>query len=141
MRKPFITVLLPLLLAACGVVRSNQIAHMDAQQVRAVSDSDLCRPWTSSSTAVMAERERRGLADCSEAHRQCKTMGYTPGTQLYLQCRSMFAQTEAAHAAQDAANSQAVIAAGAQRAAPPPLPRMVTCTSMGMGNMVTTNCQ
>lgn len=141
MHKPFITLLLPLLLTACGVVRSNQIANMDAQQVRTVSDSDLCRPWTSSSAAVMAERERRGLADCSAAHRQCKAMGYTSGTQLYLQCRTMLAQSEAA---QDAATGQALIAASAQMAAPPPLPpppRMVTCTSTGMGNMVTTNCQ
>jgi hypothetical protein len=139
MHKRSITLLLPLLLTACGVVRSNQIANMDAQQVRTISDGDLCRPWTSSNAAVMAERERRGLADCSEAHRQCKAMGYTAGTQLYLQCRSMLAQTEAANAA--AANAAAVQMAAPPTPAPlPPLPRMVNCTSMGMGNMVTTNC-
>jgi len=92
----------------------------------------------------MAERERRGLADCSEAHRQCKAMGYTMGTELYLRCRTMIAQQDAA---QTAATVQTIntVTQQQQSLTPlpplPPPPRMVTCTSMGMGNMVTTNCQ
>src|SRR3974390_1067998 len=98
MSKLFIVVL-PLLLAACGAVRSNQIASMDTRQVRTLSDDDLCRPWTTSNAAVVAERQQRGLADCSSAHRECRSMGYTLGTELYLQCRTMIAMRDSAREA------------------------------------------
>jgi hypothetical protein len=129
-------VLLPALLTACGAVRSNQIANMNAQQVQTLSDNGLCRPWTSSNAAVMTERGRRGLADCSEAALQCKSMGYAPGTELYLRCRTMISQ----RAAQSDAYSAALLATSARMMTPPPSP-MIHCTSMGMGNMVTTDCQ
>jgi len=127
--------------------KRNGASASSVRSTRCVYDASalpLCRPWTSSSTAVMAERERRGLADCSEAHRQCKAMGYTMGTELYLRCRTMIAQQDAA---QTAATVQTIntVTQQQQSLTPlpplPPPPRMVTCTSMGMGNMVTTNCQ
>jgi hypothetical protein len=113
MRKLLIAVL-PLLLAACGVVRSNQIASMDAQQVQALSDDDLCRPGTTSNPAVMAERQQRGLADCSGGHRECRAMGYTLGTPLYLQCRTMIAQREGIQEAQQQAAYRQMMVTGGQ---------------------------
>jgi hypothetical protein len=47
---------------------------------------------------VEMERVRRGLGDCSEAHRDCVKNGYQPETPLYLQCRAAAAQALAASA-------------------------------------------
>jgi hypothetical protein len=89
----------------------------------------------------MAERQQRGLADCSEAHLECKAMGYTMGTELYLRCRTMIAQRNAAQATTDV-QAAAIVS----QAVAPPLPPMtpltsINCTSMAMGNMVNTHCQ
>jgi hypothetical protein len=105
-------IFLALLLTACGLVRSNQIASMDAEQLLSVNDDDLCLSGTSSNRAVIAERQRRGLGDCSKAHRECRAMGFTRGTELYLQCRTLQAQLEAQEKADRDAVADALIAAG-----------------------------
>jgi hypothetical protein len=101
-------IFLALLLTACSLVRSNQVANMDAEQLHSVNDDDLCLSGTSSNRAVIAERQRRGLGDCSKAHRECKAMGYMRGTELYLQCRAMQAQLAAQKEAQEKADREAL---------------------------------
>jgi len=112
---------LALALAGCGIVRDNQVAAMTPDEVRTLRDGELCRSGTASPN-VMAERQRRGLADCSEAHLECRAMGYTMGTELYLACRAMVAQRQAAdHAAYMRALGQV-----SQSLNPPP---SITCRS------------
>lgn len=78
------------------------------------------------------------LAACvttDQAHNQrCLSMGYRPGTPLYLNCREFLAVERERRAAR-------LIAAGAalQQAAQPPRP--VMCSTMGGPIMQTTVCQ
>jgi hypothetical protein len=84
-------------LASCGVMRSQDISQMSPEQIGLASDEDVCRPLARGNIVEM-ERIRRGLGDCSEAHRECLKTGYQPGTPLYLQCRADAAQAQAASA-------------------------------------------
>jgi hypothetical protein len=99
-------------LSACGVIRGSQVSQMDAAQIAQVSDRDLCRTY-SSGEVVMAERQRRGLADCSVAHLKCRQMGYAPGTEIYLKCRAMVANQEAIEDTNRTAASIGMMQAGA----------------------------
>jgi hypothetical protein len=106
--------------SACGLVRSAQISKMDPVEIQSVSNQQLCSPYNGG-PVVAAERQRRGLGDCSPASQHCVEMGYPPGTSLYLQCQALKAQ-------QDEAERQAwlgVAQVGAQMmAAPPPAPQL-----------------
>ena len=87
------------------------------------------------------EAAARGLADCSAAHQQCQSMGFSLGTSGYLQCRMMVAQqdaieAQAAAAQQEAAAAQSAVllqysAALLSPRPPPPMP--VTCMPFGPG--------
>jgi len=84
-------------LASCGVMRGQQVSQMSPEQIRLISDDDVCRQWANGNLVEM-ERMRRALGDCSKAHRDCVKTGYQPGTPLYLQCRAIAAQAKAASA-------------------------------------------
>lgn len=66
-------------------------------------------------------------------HQQCSEMGYKPGTELYLQCRSMVAQT-------DAQRRAARLAFGAQMLQPAPRSASM-CSGQVVGNSVMAMCQ
>ena len=83
--------------ASCGVMRSQEVSQMSPEQIGLASDEDVCRPLARGNIVEM-ERTRRGLGDCSEAHRDCVNNGYQPGTPLYLQCRAVAAEAQAASA-------------------------------------------
>jgi hypothetical protein len=89
-----------LTIAGCGLATSYQIANMTPDELAKLSDDDICRPWTGSNPAVAAERKRRDLGDCDPEHLYCKNMGYQKGTELYLRCRQLAAQQQAAAQAQ-----------------------------------------
>src|SRR4051812_18308859 len=76
------------MLAACGLARSSAVSRMDAVEIQNASDTDICNPLADSVT-VTNERQRRGLGDCSDAHKRCAQLGYVPGTELYLKCRAV----------------------------------------------------
>jgi hypothetical protein len=143
MRKPIGVISLTLLLSACRVVQGNQISAMNTQQVQTLSDRQVCNHFASSAT-LTAERQRRGLADCSDAALQCKSMGYAPGTALYLQCRTMIATADAANAATAAAVVANATAPPPPPLAPlpslPPLQRPINCTTMSVGPTAQTTC-
>jgi len=84
-------------LVSCGVMRSQEVSQMSPEQIGLASDDDVCRPLARGNIVEM-ERIRRGLGDCSEAHRDCVKTGYQPGTPLYLECRAIAAQAKAASA-------------------------------------------
>ncbi|MFO1097124.1 MAG: hypothetical protein U1E81_02330 [Xanthobacteraceae bacterium] len=86
-----------LALTNCSVMRSQDISQMSPEEIRLASDEDVCRPLARGNIVEM-ERVRRGLGDCSKAHRDCVKNGYQPETPLYLQCRAAAAEALAASA-------------------------------------------
>jgi hypothetical protein len=72
----------------------------------------LCSAWVQRTPAVNAERQRRNLGDRSVAHRQCVEQGFQPGTPLYLQCRQIAANREAAQEAVQKAAYANMLAVG-----------------------------
>ncbi len=98
-----------LALAGCGLATSYQMANMTPAELTKVSDYDLCWHGSANNPAVRAERQKRDLADCSPAAQQCHAMGYRTGTEIYLQCRQIEAQKEAAQTAANAASSAAML--------------------------------
>lgn len=138
--------------AGCGLANADRISRLDANDIRAVSDRDLCSPYAGGAV-VAGERGRRELGDCTPDHQQCKALGYQPGSTAYLQCRTMLGQQHiASEQAQQAAASEMVAAGAAimQANQPPPPqplqpiqmpPRPVQCSSYPMGNTVQTTCR
>lgn len=86
-----------LALTNCSVMRSQDISQMSPEEIGLASDEDVCRPLARGNIVEM-ERVRRGLGDCSQAHRDCVKNGHQPGTPLYLQCRDAAARELAASA-------------------------------------------
>jgi hypothetical protein len=99
-------------LCGCGAIRSGEVSRMDAAQIAQVNDRELCNRYADGQV-VMTERARRGLADCTPAHLQCRQMGYAPGTELYLNCRTMVANQEAIEDTNRTAASIGMMNAGA----------------------------
>ena len=102
LREPMLKIIIAvsactLVLTNCSVMRSQDISQMSPEEIRLASDEDVCRPLARGNIVEM-ERVRRGLGDCSEAHRDCVKNGYQPETPLYLQCRAAAAQALAASA-------------------------------------------
>lgn len=123
-------------LVACGLVASSNISQMTAPELKAVSDERLCNRYVSHTPAVMAERAARDLGDCNPDHVECKGMGYQKGSELYLQCRQMLAQREAA---QQAAYGRMTQQGAAILAQPPPQPTITNTNCSTFGNSL--NCR
>lgn len=98
MRAAWIAALVLLALAGCTASREQavELSAMNADQLAATSDKDLCNR-RAGGQAIEAERRRRGLADCGAGAIECKQSGYAPGSQQYLQCRQIFVQQEQAN--------------------------------------------
>ncbi len=110
-----------LLVAGCGLVRSSQVSQMDTSAIQAASDKDLCNPYANGQV-VAAERQRRGLGDCSPAGVACIQNGFAPGTPGYLNCRQLAIQQEAVDAQRWNNVTQAGIAIMQANQPPPPAP-------------------
>jgi cytochrome c len=130
MRITAIIVALALALAGCGLVTSYQIANMTPDQLTKLSDYDLCWHGSPNSPAVMAERQKRDLADCSPAAQQCHAQGYRTGTELYLKCRQIQATLEAQQAAAQQAAGAAMVRQGAAMMTPAPV-TTTNCNTFG----------
>jgi len=78
-------VLACLLLAGCASV--NDISQLDSAQLESVSVAALCKPYVQGPN-VAAERDRRGLSDCSLADQVCIRAHIPAGTPGYAQCRN-----------------------------------------------------
>lgn len=120
-RGVVIAVLLPIVLSACGVARSNQIAVMSPEQLATVSDRDICQGITfnRSNTNLVAEVSKRQLGDCAPAHFTCTSWGASFGSPAYVQCRAQLAGA--------AMTSQAI------SSATPAQPRQPRCISVATG--------
>jgi hypothetical protein len=61
--------LLPLLLSACGVARSNQVAAKSSEELSVASDRDICRGLTFNrdNEKLQVEAAKRRLGDCTDA--------------------------------------------------------------------------
>jgi len=79
-----------LLLAGCGVARSNRIATLPHDQLATVSDRDICDglAFNPDSANLQAEVATRRLGDCSQDHFMCVSWGYAFGSPEYMYCRS-----------------------------------------------------
>lgn len=130
-------IIVALALAGCGLATSYQMGHMTPDELTKVSDYDLCWHGSANNPAVVAERQKRDLADCSTAAQRCHAMGYRTGTEIYLQCRNIEAQKEVAQTAANAATSAAMLNASATLLAQPPPPPP---PPLPMPTMTTTNC-
>lgn len=126
-----------LLLPACGLANARTASNMDAQQIVIVSDSVVCNPYASGAV-IESERARRGLGDCTLAHKQCVAMGYSGGTPGYLACRQMLAGQGAAAAAQQQAAWSNLGNVGLQMMRGPPPPSVTTTTCSPLGGYI--NC-
>jgi hypothetical protein len=94
---------------------------MDRQTIQTASDTEVCNPYASGNI-VAAERQRRGLGDCSAAHLSCIQNGFTPGTSAYLDCRQLAIQQEAVTAQRWNNVTQAGIAMMQANQPQPPAP-------------------
>jgi hypothetical protein len=79
-----------LLLSACGLAQSNQIAAMSPQELAGLSDRHICQgvKFNKSNANLAAEVSKRKLGDCSVDHFQCVSWGAEFGSPAYVQCRS-----------------------------------------------------
>jgi hypothetical protein len=93
MRGFCLLIVAALIISGCGIVRSNRISDMSPTQVRSVATGDLCNKLVDGTTAV-AERQRRGLSDCSYEDQQCVKAGFASGTPQYDTCRANFRRQE-----------------------------------------------
>ena len=119
------------LLSGCGLAVSNQINGMNETQLASVNDGDLCNPNVAT-VAADNERAKRGLGDCSMAHRRCRSMGYEMGTPPYLQCRQVIGQEEMQQAAlRQKMASDFMKAAQPPPLPPPPMPTTTRCNTWG----------
>ena len=75
-------------LAACGLAMAHRVSGMNANEIQTLDNRSLCNRFADGAV-VAAERQRRGLGDCSHAHLKCTALGYSMGTPLYLQCRAL----------------------------------------------------
>jgi hypothetical protein len=117
-----IALFLGLLVASCGLARSNQISKMDGFAIRDVADGELCNPYVKGRIAA-EERQRRELGDCTPAHINCVKNGFTPGTSGYLSCRQLALQHNALEQQKWQAMTQAgieMMKASQQRPIDPP---------------------
>jgi hypothetical protein len=122
-------------LAACGLVRAQSVSSMSLGELQQVSDDDLCNLYVEETTAVVTERQRRGLGDCSVAHRTCVRSSYQPGTAPYLQCRQYIAEEEEAQR-RGYAGMMAIGTGIMQQNQPSPPSRPVTTSCRRMGQFI-----
>jgi hypothetical protein len=114
-------------LTGCGLAHADRVNGLTRQELAHESDRSICHAFVNS-PAAMAERQARGLGDCSQVTLKCREMGYPIGHPQYLQCRQTLAQEDAAAAAHAAAAASAAAAA----AAATPQPRAPTiCNRVG----------
>jgi len=125
--RGIVATLLPALLAACGVARSNQIAAMAPEQLAGLSDRDICQGFmfNRSNGNLLAEVSRRQLGDCAPDHFTCTSWGASFGSPAYVQCRAQLAGA--------ARTSQAISAAT-------PQPRQPQCVSVATAHGNSTTC-
>jgi hypothetical protein len=121
--------LLPLLLSACGVARSNQIAAKSPEELAVVSDRDICRGLTFNrdNDTLRAEAAKRRLGDCTDAHFLCVSWGGSLGSAAYVQCRSQL--------------RAATIAAFLRPSVPVPPQTPVNCYATGADAGVVATCR
>lgn len=78
-------VLASMLLAACA--SANDISQLEPAQLETVSVAVLCKPYIHGAN-VAAERQRRGLSDCSMADQVCVRAHIRADAPGYAQCRN-----------------------------------------------------
>lgn len=96
--------LVALAVASCGPARRAELERQPDDLIRAtlinsgpnvVCEAAMWHPgWYGPRTVAIAQDEvrRMDLGDCTEAHRQCVSMGFAGGTDGYLKCRAMVGQ-------------------------------------------------
>jgi hypothetical protein len=87
-----------LVLAGCASPSAEMISASSPDQLRMVATDSLCSRHAGGAN-VTAERQRRGLSDCSQADQSCANGGYRAGSPGYARCRSDLAQQAAARRA------------------------------------------
>jgi hypothetical protein len=76
-----------LLLAGCASTAGDVISEFNPEQLRVLPTNSLCKPYVQGPN-VTAERQRRGLSDCSPADQACASAGYPAGSPNYAHCRA-----------------------------------------------------
>ena len=78
-------VLACVLLAGCA--SANELSQLGPDQLEHVSLAALCKPYAQGAN-VAAERQRRGLSDCTLADQICTRAHITATTPGYAECRN-----------------------------------------------------
>jgi hypothetical protein len=86
------------LAGGCGYAHADRVNALTREQLAHESDGSICHGWVNSPAAA-AERQARGLGDCSVFAVRCKAMGYPATSPEHLRCRQTLAQEYAAHMA------------------------------------------
>jgi len=76
-----------LLLAGCSSTAGGENSDFAPTELRGVAIAALCKPYAQS-PSVDAERQRRGLGDCSPGDQACVKAGYPAGSSDYARCRT-----------------------------------------------------
>jgi hypothetical protein len=76
-----------LLVAGCTSTVGDAISRFDPEQLRMLATTSLCKTYAQGQN-VVAERQRRGLSDCSPADQACASAGYPAGSPNYAHCRA-----------------------------------------------------
>ena len=76
-----------LLLTGCASASSDDASRYEPDQLRMLTTNALCKPYLQGRN-VAAERQRRGLGDCSPSDQVCSTASDPVGSPNYARCRA-----------------------------------------------------
>jgi hypothetical protein len=76
-----------LVLTGCASAKGGDSSEYAPAQLMVLTTHALCKPYIRGEN-VAAERQRRGLSDCSPADQACASATAPPGTPGYAHCRT-----------------------------------------------------
>jgi hypothetical protein len=76
-----------LLLTGCASANADDASRYEPGQLRMLTANALCKSYLQGRD-VAAERQRRGLADCSPSDQVCSTAADPVGSPNYARCRA-----------------------------------------------------